>query len=162
MSEESLNRQSAVDRKMLNEAHVLSRLQLANTGEDAPSHDELEQMLDHVVSCPYCQDALERSVTAPQEDPAANPSTDLAYELLMQVKALGNKVQERDDQIAAYAEMLEMSGEVEANREYSELSEHLKGCESCRMKVKDMQIALRQAEQVGLVAPLRGGTKARV
>ncbi len=159
MSEETTDLLSSIDKIMPDKPHVLAKLQMVITGGHALAQDERGQILDHLVSCAYCQNALEMMMTATLDASAGNPVENPSYKLLTELMDVNHKILEREEYIAAYAETLEMSGIEEAASRFPELAEHLKNCEACKTKVKDMQIALRQAEQVGLIAPLRGNAK---
>ena len=151
----------AVDSSTLNKPHILSQIRDEIIGKHSLTQAEQEQILDHLTTCTYCQIAIEMVITAMLDETVDSSSKDTSHELLLQLKETNHKIQEREEHIAAYTETLEVSGVEEADKRFPELAEHLRHCNICKAEVEDMRVALKQAEQGGLIEPLKRSAKTR-
>ncbi len=131
--------------------HILTGLQGIVEAKWKPTALEQEQMLTHLATCTYCQIHVEIVVAAML---AKSEESDPIHEILIRLKDVFYKRQERVQDITAYTEILEVHGYGEANRRFPALAEHLRQCKQCASEVKELRKALRQAVQAGLIAPL--------
>jgi HEPN domain-containing protein len=140
--------------------HILPELRKIVSGKWQPTLLDQERLLDHLTACAHCQTSVEMFVAATLDTPLEHPSNESVQKLLIRLQDALHKLQEQEEQIAAYAETLEVHGVKEANKRFPAFSEHLKHCEVCKAEVEDMRNVLRQVAHAGLIKPLREDVKA--
>ncbi len=90
--------------------HILPELRKIVSGIWQPTSLDQEQLLDHLTVCAHCQKSVEEFVAATLAEPLEHPSNDHARKLLIRLQDALHKLQEQEEQIAAYAETLEIHG----------------------------------------------------
>jgi hypothetical protein len=139
-------------RSKLDKPHVMSTIRNIIVGEFSPTVEEQELILAHLLTCQTCQIDFEQLVALTLDDSIHN--------LLSQLKQAHQLNQERDELIAAYAEEIEVNGIELAKKRFRGFSLHLEHCEVCKEEVEEIRSALKEAEQDGLIAPLRKSEEA--
>lgn len=134
--------------------HVVPRLVDLVMNEWQPTPSQNEQLLTHLVDCVYCQIALRTLLVAELDCDLSDGSAEQpARQLLSHLTNIIHETSVRDN-MGAYIEMLDASGEEAANKQFPQLAEHLKICKACRSTVEGTRDLLHRAEQAGLIAPL--------
>lgn len=135
--------------------HILPELRKIVAGKWEPTSLDQNRLLDHFTVCTHCQMSVEVFVAATLATLSEHPSNDSTRELLIRLKDALHRIQAQEEQIAGYAEILEMRGIKEAKKRFPVFSEHLKHCDDCKLGVEDMRDTLRQLEHDGMIKPLR-------
>ena len=139
--------------------HILPALIELVRDEGRPTAVEEEQQLAHLAECLSCQDAL-RALLAIEldRDRQAGITEEPVWKLISRLSDIREETRIRDD-IPAYIEALELWGSEEAQKRYPRLVEHLRKCKSCQSTVAGIQALKFDAEQAGLITPLRANTE---
>jgi len=137
--------------------HLMSQLSGILEGDQELTPEILSQMVAHLRSCDYCQLAVEIIVAATLEQNTESASAETVEEFRKKLERLceiNHSIHELDEDIAAYAELLETHGKKEASKRYPAFAKHLKHCQACADEVEDTRKALREAVNVGLIPAL--------
>lgn len=138
--------------------HILPALIDLARGEGHPTALEEEQQLAHLAECLSCQDALRTLLAIELErDRQIGISEEPVWKLISRLSDIREETQIRND-IPAYVEALELWGSEEAQKRYPRLVEHLRKCKSCQSTIAGIQALKLDAEQAGLITPLRANT----
>ncbi len=132
--------------------HILLVLIDLIRGVGHPNPSEQEQILSHLVECVPCQDDLRTLLAIELErDRPEEP----IRKLISRLSSIIEKTRIRQD-IPAYVEAIELWGDEEAKKRYPQLADHLQICKSCQLLITGVQNLKREAEEAGMIAPLRG------
>jgi hypothetical protein len=138
--------------------HILLALNDLVRGEGHLTSIKQEQLSGHLAECLACQNVLKTLLAIElDQDRQIGLSEEPIWKLISRLSAILEKTNIRND-IPAYIEALELLGEKEAKKRYARLTTHLQNCKSCQSMIEGTQALKRDAEQAGLITPLRADT----
>lgn len=154
MPRRNTNTLPAANKSKLAKPHILLLINDIIVGEIVVTEEMLNQILLHLRECEICLSNFEKIVEATVDETSIDAKSDSARRLLVQLKEANRMVQERNESIAAYAELIEVSGIEKAQERFPAFGQHLEDCAVCSAEVEEMRAALKQAVEAGLIDPL--------
>ena len=140
--------------------HVLEQLIKLISDNRSLTRAERKKMREHLVGCLYCQAFLGEYLIESIEYDRVNSTSEIpARNLIAQLEKVMHQRLKED--IPAYVETVERSGEDEAYKHFSLLVSHFVDCQECRAEVEGLQSWLRQAIQKGLIEPFEANVRSR-
>ncbi len=144
----------------MGELHVLEQLIKLISGQHSLTRTERKKMREHLAGCLYCQSFLGEYLIESIEYDRVNSTSEIpARNLIARLEKVMHKRLKED--IPAYVETVERSGEDEAYKRFSLLVSHFVDCQECQSEAEGLQSWLRQAIQKGLIEPFEANVRSR-
>lgn len=131
--------------------HIESNLIDMAVGTWQPTSPEMDNLVDHLMGCLYCQVTL--GVLLATQQNADKSENDAQRKALLLLAGAIREMQIQDD-ICPYIDVLEAVGVEEANKQFPILASHLKRCKACRSEVEEIRLLLGRAKNTRGTTPL--------
>jgi len=139
MKEKKANVMDKVRPDLLVPPHIVGKLIHLILGEWQPDSSQQEQLIGHLIGCPYCRTVLIVLLSAEQEYEKVNNSPESsARNLLTRFVTIHHEIEAKDyEQMGAYAEAIVAEGREKADERFPILAEHIERCPSCKSTLEE-------------------------
>jgi hypothetical protein len=129
--------------------HIVSELIHLVRGEWQPGLSQQEQLVAHLIECPYCRTALIVLLSAEQEYERLNDYPEVpARNLLMRFVTIHHEIEAQEyEQMGAYAEAIVAEGKEKADKRFPVLAEHIRRCPGCKSTLEETVALLNGHEE---------------
>jgi hypothetical protein len=151
MKERNATLMDKISPDLLVAPHIVDKLVHLVAGKWQPDSSQQEQLIAHFIECSYCRTAFIVLLFAEQKyERSSGNLTASITELITCFVSIYHKIESWDHEyIGAYAEAIIAVGKEEADKRFSRLAEHIKGCRRCHSAVEDTLTFLKESESSG-------------
>lgn len=129
--------------------HIVDKLFDLVAGKWQPDPAQQEQLVIHLIECPYCRTSLIVLLSADHEYERLTSYPEApARNLLKQFVTIHHDIEAQDyEHMGAYAEAIIAEGREEADKRFPVLREHIRRCPSCKSTLEETLAFLNEPEE---------------
>ena len=139
MKEKKANVMDKVRPDLLVPPHIVGKLIHLILGEWQPDSSQQEQLIAHLIGCPYCRTVLIVLLSAEQEYEKLNDYPEVsARNLLARFVTIHHEIEAQEyEQMGAYAEAIVAGGRKKADKRFPMLAKHIRRCPGCKTTLEE-------------------------
>ena len=140
---------SKVHPDLLVPPHIVGKLIHLVVGDLQPDPFQQEELVAHLIACPYCRTALIVLLSAQEEyERLGNAPETPARNLLQRFVTIHHEIEAQEyEHMGAYAETIATEGKEVADRRFPILAEHVRRCSSCKSTLEETLAFLKEDDQ---------------
>lgn len=129
--------------------HIKLQLLSLLEGSWQPTVSELDQLLDHLTTCPLCQTFLGACIEVQKNEERRwkEKTQENVNGLLSSLERSVHETLLVND-VSTYIETIEMAGEDKARERFPALGKHIETCTICQADIRETRALLLEVEEV--------------